>query len=115
MRLRLLPFRSYLACHGCPAVGCGQAEWQMTLFLTAHRRDHRLAAPLTASLPGARWAALLEGRRRHRDTRHDSASGELLPGGPRRRVLELCYYRALLRRSSSRVSCLVVGPNDGPF
>jgi len=63
----------------------------------------------------ARWAALREGRRRHRDTWHDSASGGLLPGGPRRRVLELCYYRALLRRSSSRVSCLAVGPNDGPF
>lgn len=41
------------------------AGWQMTLFLTAHRRDLRLAAPLTAILARARWAALREGRRRH--------------------------------------------------
>ena len=60
----------------------------MTLFLTAHRRDHRLAAPLTASLVGARWtrdAAFREGRRRHH---HDQQS--VLPGGPCRRVQYLC-------------------------
>lgn len=63
-------------------------RWQMTLFLTAHRRDHRLAAPLTASLVGARWtrdAAFREGRRRHH---HDQQS--VLPGGPCRRVQYLC-------------------------
>jgi hypothetical protein len=57
LRLRLLPFRCW------SAVG----RWQMTLFLTAHRRDHRLAVPLTASRSCKVGAAFREGRRHHHD------------------------------------------------
>ena len=45
-------------------------------------------------------------------TRHDSASGGLLPGGPRRRVHGSVLLSCVA--SPQLVSCLAVGPNDGP-
>ena len=60
----------------------------MTLFLTAHRRDHRPAAPLTASrslVQGGRGRGgrtFREGRRcRRRRRHHDNCC---LAGGPHR-------------------------------
>lgn len=89
-------------------------RWQMTLFLTAHRRDHRLAAPLTASLVGARWtrdAAFREGRRLRRRHHHDSQCClvDLVV------VYRICVVRMLRPQMGSRLVPGSVGPMERPF